>query len=1133
MAQDDSSQPGSGTQAPGFGGISNAVSKADSSPYRSVLDGKADLFDVNSDGLADLVVTDPARFRTFEGKPAVGVFFNGFLGPGAAVATNAGTFSGPVPMGIPSGYSNVLSLTSPNIVPMDVDGDGRGDFLHMPRLAQYGFFAPVRNGDDSAVRPSEQGWKWKYLAKTLPTSDNDPRIDFTGEGGRIKVFDVNKDHLVDVVRTTGTGMQTWLNLGWLPGGNGRFGSYRFDQASNTWKLSTEPVTSCLLWAGNAVDFADPEVRLSDMNGDGLQDIVKIRAGRVVYWPGRGEGKWGDDSDSCESGNNDSYIEMATPPQELNVELAGVHLADVNGDGTTDVAQVRFREIDVWFNQGGRSFTGRIIATGAPPMASFESFVRFADIDGSGTLDVLFARADDWQWVDLMGGEQPRLLTRVENGLGGVTTIGYGSSIEDYLADLAQADECRARGMPSTRCDRFAWSRSCGADAVECQPGGSPVVSTVVREVVASDELGVFGRTTNRIVKRYRYHDGYYEGIEQEFRGFGAADEESVGDETHPTSLSRTYFYQGRRPPEIVWDRLADNPDEALKGHGYLVEHYDIGGTYLDTIHHTYRLRRLHQGLNGVTVNDALVVQTDELRYGGTGASLRSALQLPAVVRDGGIENRQVAIRPGGFAHIRSTIDEFDGVGNVLIATKHGRLQGEDGELPPTAAAGRVVLDVPMFPSEAIRAHATPQNISGSATGWMWRTIESYKTGDADDAPLGLTGLFYNNTGDAVLSVTEVSQPQMPEFGGPGSANLGSPSPEPIEESTAFDGWGNAISLCSGGDIRSGTGRCLRFRTMSYDSDYACYPVAEAVATSRTADGFSWLSTSGEWDRGLGAITVMRDPNGYESRVTYDGLGRLTSAWLPPVVGCESASMPSSVVRYHVSADPASQPASWVKTTKYLSCVDESQILESIVYLDGLGRVRATLATAEQESGSEWIKGGVSTFDAKGAVRSSYQPELYRGAAEDIGGAVALPQTAAQLVFYDPFSRPAVTIAEDGSSTVIHYRALSKDVWDAADLDPNSPHWGTPTTERIDGHSRVIDQVLRNRRQLVLPDSPQDNGSGGGEPGQPGSPPAAGPVEYYRLLTEYRADDVVVAVARGETADDRPFSMLLASTRRAF
>ena len=39
-----------------------------------------------------------------------------------------------------------------------------------------------------------------------------------------------------------------------------------------------------------------------MNGDGIQDLVKIRRGRVLYWPGRGVGVeflWWDDEASAE------------------------------------------------------------------------------------------------------------------------------------------------------------------------------------------------------------------------------------------------------------------------------------------------------------------------------------------------------------------------------------------------------------------------------------------------------------------------------------------------------------------------------------------------------------------------------------------------------------------------------------------------------------------------------------------------------------------------------------------------------------------------------------------------------------------------------------------------------------------
>jgi hypothetical protein len=71
-----------------------------------------------------------------------------------------------------------------------------------------------------------------------------------------------------------------------------------------------------------------------------------------------------------------------------------------------------------------------------------------------------------------------------------------------------------------------------------------VVSTIVRSVATTDRFNEVGREETITRTEYAYHDAYYEGIEQEFRGFGAADAIAVGDPMfHPTSHTRTYFPQ--------------------------------------------------------------------------------------------------------------------------------------------------------------------------------------------------------------------------------------------------------------------------------------------------------------------------------------------------------------------------------------------------------------------------------------------------------------------------------------------------------------------------------------------------------------------------------------------------------------
>ncbi|MBK7152408.1 MAG: VCBS repeat-containing protein [Sandaracinaceae bacterium] len=447
-------------------------------------------------------------------------------------------------------------MRNANIVPMDVDGDGRSDLLHMPRLDRYGYFTPTRRPDEEvaySVRPADQGWGFTYAEVRLNHVGDDPRIDLVRDGTHYKMWDVNNDHLVDVVRTTGTSMQTWMNLGWAPDGEGRFGQAVFNRSTQAWELSTDPIETCLLHDGNPVDFSNTELRLADMNGDGIEDIVRLRRGRLVYWAGRGEALWGDGPATCgrnQGANRERH--MASAPPELNPDLSGVFLADINADGLSDVVQVRFNQLDVWMNVNGESFTVR--QTFASPFApAFSPNIRFADIDGSGTTDLVYGRAEQWKYMDLLGGVRPRLLTRANNGLGATTTITYASAAEDYTRDLVDADMCEGECGG----DEFQWSQvgpprgRTLADAGpgpggcpwgdrllfelsgECvyRSGGSPVLSTVVRGVSTTDNFQVFARGANVTRNEFHYHEGYYEGIEQEFRGFGAADAVAMSTNT--------------------------------------------------------------------------------------------------------------------------------------------------------------------------------------------------------------------------------------------------------------------------------------------------------------------------------------------------------------------------------------------------------------------------------------------------------------------------------------------------------------------------------------------------------------------------------------------------------------------------
>lgn len=1067
--------------AEGFGGISHVVQSAAASPPHSVDEARSDLFDVNSDGLPDLIVTDPARYRTPDGRPAVGVFFNGFSGEDAAPAEVGASFSAAVPVPMPSDLSATMTLSNANIQPMDVDGDGRSDLLHFPRTPDTGYFVAARNDADS-VSPADQGWQWVYVQSQLPPGVVDPRIDFQRDGERLRMLDVNNDHLVDIVRTAGDRIQIWLNLGWLPDGDGRFGSYA--HVDGEWQLYEAPLERCLPSAGTPVDFGDPETRFADMNGDGVQDLVRVRRGRVIYWPGRGERGFGDFS-SCEPGiAGGGYVEMASPPAELHVDGAGVHLSDVNGDGASDVVQIDTRDIHVWLNRSGSGFTRRVTARTDLFAPAFAPRVRLADIDGSGTLDVVFGNANNWRFVDLMDGQRPRMLARVTTGLGGRTEITYGTSTEDYLGDLREAYTC-------PHCETFTWTTlpdECDQkllfEAGECvyRAGGSPSIVQVVREVRASDRLDVVGGTATELVTQHAYHDAYYEGFEQELRGFGAADAVAVGGEGHPTGWTRSHFYQGRRAADIASDRLADNPDEPLKGLTYLSESFDEGGTFVGTTHTSFAIRTLHAGLDGRVVRYAYGTQSDELAYDVINwAPGTDTVVLPSVRHEDSTgattevwDEVTLGVRGAGWAHMRSTTDVVTNLGHVLRSTAHGRIRGAFGETPP---------------DESIVSERQVANVGD----WLFRETRSWMHGHGDPTPLGDTTTTYDARGNAIATSTTITQAQLYEFNGDAEA-MGFPmvAPEASIGTTEVDPWGQGLRSCGGGDVSTGAG-CLTYSEVQYDAEYAQIPISESTATGRSGGSFTMLTSTGTWDRGLGIATSMSDPNGITSSTTVDGLGRMTAQIPPPATGCP-VGRPSVRVEY-THADPVSSPVSRVHTYTETSCTGAlgEGALEAISIVDGMGRARVALSTGDAPG--EWIRSGITTHTARGSVRRGYQPDVYTGSTSNVAALLALPSVPYEAAGYDAYSRQVAAWDSGGSLTMTHYHALSTDVCDPRDHSGDI-FAGTCTTVRVDGHGRTVDRILRNRDPDTLADS------------------------FYRLWMHYRADGSLVHLERAETTGDQ-------------
>jgi RHS repeat-associated protein len=238
--------------------------------------------------------------------------------------------------------------------------------------------------------------------------------------------------------------------------------------------------------GSRVIFADgtQTISLADLSGDGLTDIVRIRNGEVCYWPNLGYGRFG------------TKVTMDDAPwfdATDQFDSRRIRLADTDGSGVTDIIYLGRNQTRFWFNHSGNSWSGVNELAGFPPVDNIAA-VTAVDLLGNGTACLVWSsplpavRRTPMKYLNLMAEGKPHLLVRTVNNLGAETHVQYAPSTYFYLKD-------KYDGKP------WITKLSFPVHVVEC--------------VETYDQI-----SRNRFVTRYAYHHGYFDGVEREFRGFG-------------------------------------------------------------------------------------------------------------------------------------------------------------------------------------------------------------------------------------------------------------------------------------------------------------------------------------------------------------------------------------------------------------------------------------------------------------------------------------------------------------------------------------------------------------------------------------------------------------------------------------
>ncbi len=141
-----------------------------------------------------------------------------------------------------------------------------------------------------------------------------------------------------------------------------------------------------------LDWSDPNVKFIDLTGDGLADILMTEEGLFTVYASLGE----DGFDAARLVRT-GWDEERGPSVVLADGTQTIFTADMSGDGLTDIVRVRNGEACYWPNTGYGRFGAKVTMDRAPRFDSDERFdprrIRLADIDGSGTADLLYVGED--------------------------------------------------------------------------------------------------------------------------------------------------------------------------------------------------------------------------------------------------------------------------------------------------------------------------------------------------------------------------------------------------------------------------------------------------------------------------------------------------------------------------------------------------------------------------------------------------------------------------------------------------------------------------------------------------------------------------------------------------------------------
>lgn len=699
-----------------------------------------------------------------------------------------------------------------------------------------------------------------------------------------------------------------------------------------------------------VDFGDPDVHLADVTGDGLPDLVRVRSGAVEYWPSLGRGRFG------------AKVVMAGSPRlRREVGRDALLFADLDGDGCAELVQVSARAITIYPNQNGAGFGAPI--TIAPIPAPIPGSVRAISLDGRGIglmWNSTTGGRPGYVQLELTAPMPPLLLSTIDNGAGLHSEITYRAAIEDYLRD-------RDAGARWTTNFPFPY----------VVVGGTREVDTVS------------GRET---IIELAYHEAHFEARTRQFQGFRRTERVERGDDSRPDTRLVHHFAMAEEA------RPGHGPEHAaLNGLLERVETYALDGT--PDQDRPYRIETCEHGL---TVLDTT----------GDGRK-RAFVFVVAHRREDRERTDDVRVEDKRYA--------YDAVGNVIreehrgTGTRAGAAQPARARITETsyvAAAGRHLVDRPA------------RVVIRDGGGVLLSERRFYYDGpDFVGLPLGAAdrGLIAREEEWALTQAehdAHYAGMDQAALGYVSAANVdGVPSVFAPVRRQAHDARGLLIAS------RDPLGVEARF---TYEPS--------GLFRTRLVDTLG--DTRFEYDRATGQITSVTYADGAITRFAYDAQGRVLRSALPG----ETLAAASTVYAYDETVVPNRRVATFRQPGGATSV--------GITYFDGGGQEFQQRVEIEH---GRFLVSGLKLPNRWGDLREELEPTFAAS------GDFALPPTAgrpSRRVSYDGCGRVVRAVDYTGGVSSATYEPFRIVLRDANDNDRSADNQArgqvdTPRVEELD------------------------------------------------------------------------------------